>query len=69
MPDYRIDAEVSVDDGPWEPYSSKHETAERDAPSPRKAALGVKFSVALSRTGKDTSRVRVRKARVIDLEG
>lgn len=68
MVKYRIDAEISVDDGPWEPYWMKTESTERDLPTTRKAAWKVKDGVALTRTGKDLSRVKVRNARVTDLD-
>jgi len=68
MAKYRIDAEVSVDGGPWEPYWANCESSSRDLPTPRKAAWQVKDHVALVETGKDLSRVKVRNARVTDLD-
>lgn len=68
MAKYRIDAEVSVDDGPWEPYWVKVESTDRDLPTTRQAAWKVKDGVALDRTHKDLSRVKVRDARVTDLD-
>lgn len=64
---YRIEAEYAVDDGPWEPYSSTRETTERGLPTGRQAAWKVKDHVALTQTGNDTSRIKVRNARVTDL--
>lgn len=68
MAKYRIDAEVSVDDGPWEPDWSSIENSARDLPTARQAAWQIKDSIALVQTGHDLSRVKVRNVRVTNLE-
>lgn len=68
MAKYRIEAEVSVDNGPWEPYWVNREDPNPDLPTPRQAAWQVKDSVALTRTGKDLSRVKARNVQVTNLE-
>lgn len=67
MAKYRIDAEISIDDGPWEPYWVKTDTTDQRAPTNRQAAWRVKDSVALTRTSKDLTRVQARNIRVTDL--
>lgn len=68
MAKYRIDAEVSVDGGRWEPYRANCESSSRDLPTTRQAAWEVKDHVALVQTGKDMSRVKVRNVQLTDLD-
>lgn len=67
MAKYRVEAEVSVDDGPWEPYWANCENTNPDLPTPRQAAWQVKDNVALTRTGKDLGRVKARNVQVTNL--
>lgn len=68
MAKYRIEAQVSIDDGPWEAYRSTREATDPSPPTPRQAAWLAKDHVALVQTGHDLSRVKIRNVRLTDLE-
>lgn len=68
MAKYRVEAEVSIDNGPWETYRSTRDTTDREPPTPRQAGGLAKDHVALVETGHDLSRVKVRNVRVTNLE-